>query len=263
MLPASWKGHRPLIGVVHLKPLPGSPEYAGDRGAILYAALRDLEAWVEGGAHGVLVENFGDAPFFPGRVPAHTVATLAAIGAEIRRKCPVPLGFNVLRNDGLSALAVAAAVEAEFIRVNILCGARLTDQGVIQGIAHDLLRERAVLRADSVAVIADVNVKHSAPLAPYDPAQEVEDVCRRGKASAVVVTGSGTGKSVDTDELRVVKLAAEPVPVFLGSGVTANTVAGFPQAGGFIVGTAAKRDGRVENPVDRERVRELVEAVRA
>jgi membrane complex biogenesis BtpA family protein len=248
---------------VHLKALPGSPGYGGDRGAILYAALRDTEAWVEGGAHGVIVENFGDAPFFPGRVPAHTLAGMAAIGNEIRRQCPVPLGFNVLRNDGVSALALAAAVGAEFIRVNILCGARLTDQGVIQGIAHDLLRDRSALDADAVAVLADVNVKHSAPLAPYDLSQEVEDACRRGGAAAVVVTGSGTGKGVDLEELRTVKRAAGEAPVLVGSGVTPESLEELAAvADGFIVGTAAKTDGRVENPVDKKRVAELVGLLR-
>ena len=90
-----------------------------------------------------MMENFGDIPFYPGRVPAYVVAQMTAIAAEVLRTVKVPLGINVLRNDGLSALAVAVAVGASFIRVNVLCGARVCDQGVLQGIAHDLLRERA------------------------------------------------------------------------------------------------------------------------
>ncbi|MDQ3439664.1 MAG: phosphorybosylanthranilate isomerase, partial [Planctomycetota bacterium] len=134
--------------------------------AIREAALRDAEALAEGGVHGIMMENFGDVPFFPGRVPAPVVAHVTAIGAEIRRSVDVPLGINVLRNDGQSALAVAHAVGADFIRVNVLSGARVTDQGIVQGIAHDLLRERAQLGATNVKILADVDVKHSAPLAP-------------------------------------------------------------------------------------------------
>src|SRR5688500_13424041 len=110
---------RIVIGMVHLLPLPGSPRFSGDVAAIRDAALRDAEALASGGVHGIMMENFGDVPFFPGRVPAAVVAHVTAIAAEIRRALDVPLGINVLRNDGQSALAVAHAVGADFIRVNV------------------------------------------------------------------------------------------------------------------------------------------------
>jgi hypothetical protein len=258
-----WNGIRPLIGVVHLKPLPGSPGFAGSAAAVRDHALADADALVAGGVHGLIVENFGDAPFFPGRVPPVTVAEMTLTALDIRRRFPrVPLGVNVLRNDGLSALAVAVAVGAAFLRVNILSGARVTDQGVIQGIAHDLLRERKRLKAEGVRILADVAVKHSAPLAPYDAVEEVEDVLARGRADAVVVSGSATGKPVDVEELRRVHAAAGGAPVILGSGVTVDNLPRFASlADGFIVGTALKQDGRVDAPVDGERVRRLVAAL--
>src|SRR5262249_29722023 len=157
------------------------PRHAGDLAGLRRHVLRDARTLVEGGVHGLMLENFGDAPFFPGRGPVETVTHMTMLAAEVRRAFPaVPLGVNVLRNDGLSALAVAHAVGASFIRVNILCGARVTDQGVIQGIAHDLLRYRMQLGATSVRILADVNVKHSAPLAARALAQEVADTIERG-----------------------------------------------------------------------------------
>ena len=109
-----------------------------------------------------MMENFGDVPFFPGRVPASVVAQMTAMACAVRDEVKLPLGINVLRNDGVSALAVAQAAGASFIRVNVLCGARVADQGLIQGIAHDLLRERAALGAAEIKIFADVDVKHSA-----------------------------------------------------------------------------------------------------
>jgi membrane complex biogenesis BtpA family protein len=254
-----WSGIKPVIGMVHLMALPGSPRFAGDLRAICDAALRDAEALAAGGVHGIMMENFGDAPFYPGRVPASVVAHVTAIAAEIRRAIPdVPLGINVLRNDGQSALAVAHAVGASFIRVNVLCGARVTDQGVIQGIAHDLLRERAHLGAHDIKIMADVDVKHSAPLAARPIVDEVDDTIERGLADAVIVSGAGTGKPTDPQHVRVVKGAAGDVPVFIGSGVSAATVDQFDAADGFIVGTAFKRNGGVAEPVDVERVRAFV-----
>jgi len=170
----------------------------------------------------------------------------------------VPLGINMLRNDGQSALAVAHAVGANFIRVNVLCGARVTDQGVIQGIAHDLLRERAHLGAHDIKIMADVDVKHSAPLAVRPIIDEVDDTIERGLADAVIVSGAGTGKPTDPQHVRVVKGAAGDVPVFIGSGVSAATVEQFDAADGFIVGTAFKRNGDVAEPVDIDRVRAFV-----
>jgi uncharacterized protein len=254
-------GARPIIGMIHLRPLPGSPRFDGDAAKILEQALRDAEAWAEGGVAALMLENFGDVPFYPERVPGHVVANMTAIACAVRAKIKLPLGINVLRNDGQSALAVAAAAGAQFIRVNILCGARLTDQGIVNGIAHDLLRDRAMLGAASVAILADVDVKHSAPLAARTLDDETADTIHRGLADGLIVSGSGTGKTTDPTQVRQVKAAAGGTPVLVGSGVSAGTIKSFiPHADGFIVGTSVKKDGDVGKAVDVKRVRALVKA---
>jgi membrane complex biogenesis BtpA family protein len=264
MLLDAWKNHpKVIIGMLHLPALPGSPGYGGSLSAIRDAMLRDAQLLAEGGVHGLMIENFGDTPFFPGRVPAHVVAHLTAIAAEVRRAVPnLPLGINVLRNDGLSALAVAAAVGANYIRVNVLCGARVADQGLLQGIAHELLRLRAELKAEAIKIFADVDVKHSAPLAERPIADEVDDTLHRGMADALIVSGAGTGKPTDPEKVKVVKVAAKATPVFLGSGVTPQSLpALLPHADGFIVGTYFKKDGVPTNPIDPARVRDLMKAI--
>jgi membrane complex biogenesis BtpA family protein len=248
--------------MLHLPPLPGAPGFCGDMEAVRRRAIEDAEALAAGGAHGLMLENYGDAPFFPGRTPTITATHMTALALDIGRRFNLPLGVNVLRNDGLTALAVAHAAGARFIRVNVLCGARVTDQGLIQGIAHDLLRERAALASD-VLIFADVNVKHSAPLALRPLADEVADLIHRGGADAVIVSGSGTGKPADLEELKQVKAAAGGTAVLIGSGVEAGTIPQFaPHANGFLVGTSIKRDGAVENPVDGERLQELMKSLK-
>jgi len=245
--------------MLHLPPLPGSPGFGSSLDAIYRTVLNDAKALEAGGVHGLMMENFGDIPFFPGRVPSFVVAQMTAIATEVRRVSKLPLGINVLRNDGLSALSVAVASGASFIRVNVLSGARVCDQGLLQGIAHDLLRERALLQANHIKILADVDVKHSAPLAARPVADEVDDTINRGLADGVIVSGAGTGKPTDLGKLQVVKAAAGDTPVFLGSGVTASSIASFlPHADGFIVGTAFKEGGDVAKPVDVQRVRELI-----
>lgn len=253
---------KPVIGMLHVPALPGSPQHKLSFNAIIDWVLKDAAALAGGGIEGLIIENFGDVPFYPGRVPPHTVAFMTALGHEVQRGFHLPLGINILRNDSESALAIASAVEAQFIRVNIHAGARLTDQGLIEGTAHETLRYRKLL-GSGVHIFADVDVKHSAPLAPRDLGDEVEELTSRGCADAIIVTGSATGKQTALEDLKVVKKAAGSAPVFAGSGVDASNLASVLQiADGVIVGTSFKRDSVTTNPVAPDRVQTFMDAVR-
>lgn len=256
------KKKKPLvIGMLHLPALPGSPQFAGDMDAIRKLLIADTKALTEGGVDALMMENFGDVPFCAGRVDAETVAIMTALAADVKRTSKLPLGINVLRNDGESALAIAVAVGAQFIRVNVLSGARVTDQGVIQGISYNLLRLRSRLGANDIGIMADVDVKHSAALAPRDIIDEVEDTIKRGLADAVIVSGAGTGKKADPHKVANVAKAAGSIPVFLGSGVDVKNVDSYGAARGFIVGTAFKKDGKVHTPVDVKRVQAFMKSL--
>lgn len=255
---------RPVIGVVHLPPLPGSPRgEPGTLDRVLERARRDAAALARGGADGALVENFGDAPFARGRVPAHTVAHMTRAVEAVREEAGLPTGVNVLRNDAESALAVAAAAGGSFVRVNVYIGARVTDQGIVQGRARQVQELRRRLAPD-VRVVADVRVKHSAAAGEPRPLEvEVEEAAGRGLADAVVVTGPATGRPPEPERLRRAAGAAGDAPVLAGSGVTAESVAQvLAHARGVIVGTALEEGGRTGAPVSGERVRAFVEAAR-
>lgn len=262
--PAWQKKGAIVIGMLHLPALPGSPQSVLSLSEIRDHVRCDAERLAAGGVDGLMMENFGDVPFYPGRVPAYVVAHMTALACEVRTQIDLPLGINVLRNDGRSALAVAHASGATFIRVNVLCGARVADQGLIQGIAHDLLRERAMLGATGIKIFADVDVKHSVPLAERSLEAEVDDLVKRALADAIVVSGAGTGKATDPGKARTVKSAAPDSAVFIGSGITAETIGEFAGAAdGFIVGTSLKEGGVATNPVDLDRVKSLMRRLKA
>jgi membrane complex biogenesis BtpA family protein len=224
--------------------------------------LEDAKALVDGGLHALVLENFGDIPFYPQQVPPHTVAFMTALGVEVKRQFNRPLGINVLRNDAESALAIAAAVSAEFIRVNVHVAARITDQGLLEGTAHRTLRYRRLLGSDT-KIFADVDVKHSAPVAVRDLKVEVEELVGRGCADAVIVTGSATGLETSLEDLKTAKSFAGSACVIAGSGIDARNIAATLRiADGAIVGTSLKRGGLTVNPVDQDRVRTLMEAAR-
>jgi len=254
----------PLIGMVHLPALPGAPQFDGDRAQVRERALADARTLAESGLDGVMVENFGDVPFYPEDVPKHVVADMAAICRDISESVDLPLGVNILRNDAAAALSVAAASGGSVVRVNVHTGSASTDQGQLEGRAHETLRLREQIDAD-VAILADIAVKHAAP-----PDRDIEaltaDAIERGLADGLVVSGPATGETVEASHLDAVLAArngaSRDVPVFLGSGVTAENAADLlSRADGAIVGTALKRDGVTTNPVDRERAETVVAAV--
>jgi hypothetical protein len=257
----------PVIGMVHLPPLPGAPEAPDDGAAAMEAAVDravgDATALDRGGVDGLVVENFGDAPFFPDDVPKHTVAAITRAATAVAAATDLPIGINVLRNDAAAAVSVAAAVGAAFVRVNVHTGARVADQGIVEGRAHDTIRLRERLGV-GVDVFADTDVKHSAPLAPTGySAESFADTTERGLADAVIASGSGTGEPIDDDALREVVAERDrhglDTPVLVGSGVRPATVADrLSVADGVIVGTALKRDAETTAPVDPDRVTDLV-----
>jgi len=260
---AIFRTHKPIIGMVHLRPLPGSPRYTGKGiSGALEAALRDVKALESGGVDGLLIENYGDSPFKPSPTDPETVASMTAIAKDISRQTKLPSGVNVLRNGALAALAIAHVIGARFIRVNVLTESMLTDQGVINACAHDLMRYRRRLGATDVHVFADVRSKHAAPIVSRPVEESARDAAYRGMADALIVTGPHTGAEPDRDQLRRVKESVPDRPVLIGSGLTSRNAAEvLREADGAIVGTSLKENGLIEKPVDETRVRELVKSV--
>jgi len=253
---------RPLIGMVHLPPLPGSPRWAGSMGPVLDRAVTDAAALEASGFDGVLVENFQDVPFYPDQVPPETVAAMAVCVREVVRAVKLPVGVNVLRNDAAAAMAIACVGGARFVRVNVHTGVMAADQGLLTGRPHETLRLRRALGA-GVAIIADVWVKHAAPFPGCSLEQAAEDTYLRGLADALIVTGAGTGKTTDPALVDVVKAAVPEAPVLIGSGITPGTISeALAVADGAIVGSSVCLGGIAGAGIDPERARKLIEAIR-
>jgi membrane complex biogenesis BtpA family protein len=248
---------KPLLACVHLLPLPGAPHYAGSMKEVCDRALAEADIFKRCGVDGLIVENFRDKPFYPGRIPAETVASLAAVTREVRRSVNLPVGVNALRNDGEAALAAATAAEAHFIRVNVHMGAVVSEQGIIQGMSHETLRLRAALRSN-VLIFADVGVKHAAPLADRGLAAETRDLAERGLVDAIIVSGELTGSETKAEDVDVVR-AHTSLPLLIGSGANPENIHKvFGKVEGFIVGSYFKKEGNGNNFVEEERVRKFV-----
>ncbi|MEM9978570.1 MAG: BtpA/SgcQ family protein [Cyanobacteria bacterium P01_D01_bin.2] len=264
-LNALFKTSTPVIGVVHLLPLPTSARWQGSLQAVIDRAVQETVALVSSGINGIIVENFFDAPFTKEAIDPAVVSAMTIVVSRLQQLVTVPIGLNVLRNDGYSGLAIAACTGAEFIRVNVLTGVMATDQGIIEGDAHRLMRYRRELGAD-VKVFADVLVKHAAPVGSVAMetamANAVADTIHRGLADAVIVSGGATGYAPTGQDLANAKAAAGKTPVLVGSGATVDNVRDLMQsADGVIVSSSLKRWGQIEQAVDPYRVGQFMNAM--
>lgn len=257
-----FKTPNPVIGVVHLLPLPTSPRWGGSLKAVIDRAEQEMTALASGGVDGVIIENFFDAPFTKDRVDPAVVSAMTLIVQRLMNLVTLPVGINVLRNDAQSAIAIATCVHAHFIRVNVLTGVMATDQGLIEGQAHQLLRYRRELGSD-VKILADVLVKHARPLGSPNLTTAVQETIERGLADGVILSGWATGSPPPLEDLELASAAANGTPVFIGSGANWENISTLMQAAdGVIVSSSLKRRGRIEQPIDPIRVSQFVEAAR-
>ncbi|HEY9623820.1 MAG TPA: BtpA/SgcQ family protein [Crinalium sp.] len=257
-----FKTDHPIIGVVHLLPLPTSPRWGGSLKAVIDRAEQEATALASGGVDGIIVENFFDAPFAKDSVDPAVVSAMSLVVERLMHMLTLPIGINVLRNDAHSAMAIATCVRAQFIRVNVLTGVMATDQGLIEGQAHQLLRYRRELGSD-VKILADVLVKHARPLGSPNLTTAVQETIDRGLADGVILSGWATGSPPSLEDLELASAAANGTPVFIGSGADWENIPQLIQAAdGVIVSSSLKRRGRIDQPIDPIRVSQFVEAMR-
>ncbi|MEO3703814.1 photosystem I biogenesis protein BtpA [Trichormus azollae] len=255
-----FKTRTPIIGVVHLLPLPTSPRWGGSLKVVTDRAEQEATALASGGVDGLIVENFFDAPFTKNQVDPAVVSAMTVVVQRIQNLVTLPIGLNILRNDAKSAMAIASCVRAQFIRVNILTGVMATDQGLIEGEAHQLLRYRRELGSD-VKILADVLVKHARPLSSPNLTVAVKDTIERGLADGVILSGWATGSPPNLEDLELACGAAAGTPVLIGSGANWENIGTLMQAAnGVIVSSSLKRHDQTSQPIDPTRVSQFVEA---
>ena len=263
-LQALFPTRKPVIGVIHLRPLPGAPRYAGAPvGEIYAAAVRDARVLADGGIDGIILENASDMPFArPEDIGPETVAALTAACLEVRGAVATPIGITCVANGVIPALGIAKAVGARWVRANQWVNAYVANEGILNGPAPAAMRYRARIGAQDVAIFADVHVKFGAHAITADRsiAEQATDA-EWFDADVLIASGTRTGSATEPREVEEVKSGTN-LPVIVGSGLSAEQVpALFAIADGAIVGQWLKQDGRWWNPVDPRRVEQLMAAV--
>jgi membrane complex biogenesis BtpA family protein len=256
---------KPIIGMVHLPALPGTPLFdnSGGMAAIRDWVRRDLDALQSGGIDAVMFCNENDRPY---RLDADfaSVAAITDVVASVREELTVPFGVNVLW-DPKATLAVAKATGARFCR-EIFTGAFAGDFGLWVRSAGDSARYRREIGADDVRLIFNINAEFAAPIAPRPVAQLARSVVFSSNPDAICVSGAITSQAADASEVAEVAqaISGTGVPVLINTGFKIeNAAALLAYADGAIVGSSLKVDGVTWNPVEKRRVEALMAAVKS
>jgi membrane complex biogenesis BtpA family protein len=254
-----FKTTKPVIGMVHLKPLPGSPSYdsSGGMKKIMEAAYRDTERLVSGGIDAVQVENQWDRPFLKSQnIGPETVAAVSAAACNLRARFDIPMGITIHLNGAAQALAVAVAVGCSWVRVFELANAYIANAGIIEAAGPAVMRYRSFLRAENIMVFGDFHVKHGSHqiTSDRDIVEQAEDV-QTALGDAVIVTGIKTGVAPQKDDIMSIRDAVS-LPILIGSGLSVKNLDEiFPLTDGAIVGSSFKENGVLSNAVDLEKVK--------
>ena len=251
---------KPIIGMVHLQPLPGSPKYGGSMDEVYEAAVADLNALLEGGTNAVIVENFGDIPYGTEN-ELITYTSFVNIFTRLKEICDMPMGVNIQFNDFRAEWAIAYACDADFIRVECLAENRMGPNGVINACGPEMMRLKARYPKD-ICLICDINVKHTFEMVSMPLDFTIESIVEGG-GDCLICTGVTTGKSPSVEDVKNMKALSEGLPVIVGSGVNAKTVNDYlAVSDGAIIGSSFKKDGKVLNPVDAKRVKDLMDCIK-
>lgn len=252
---------KPLIGMVHVRALPGAPHASLPIVEIVRIAVTEARALRDAGFDAVMLENMHDAPYLNRTVGPEITACMTVALAAVREAVECPLGVQILAGANREALAAALACGAQFIRAEGFVFAHVADEGIIASDAGELLRYRRAIGADAIAVFADVKKKHSSHAITADVSlEETAHAAEFFGADAAIVTGAATGAPTDLQDLQAARRGTQ-LPVLVGSGTTAGSLEKlWPHADAFIVGSSLKAGGDWRNELDPHRMAAMTAA---
>lgn len=249
-----------LIGMVHVGALPGTPRFANNFEQLIEKAVVEAQALQKAGFGAIILENMHDVPYLRTSVGPEITAAMAVASTEVRRAVSIPMGIQILAGANIAALSVAQAVGAEFIRVEGFVFSHIADEGLIEACAGQLLRLRRELGAEKIKIFADIKKKHSSHAITSDiNISETAHAAEFFGADGVIITGSATGTTASLEELALVKKSVR-IPVWIGSGITPDNLSHYKDANAWIVGSSLKKEGMWSNPLDLNRLNEMVKA---
>lgn len=256
--------NKPVIGVIHIKALPGTPAYEGDVKKISVHAKKEAEIYKDNGIDFLMIENMHDTPYLKRNVGPEITSLMSVIGYEIKNTTQLPCGIQILAGANKDAIAAAHSAGLDFIRAEGFVYAHIADEGIMESDAGELLRYRKMIGAENILIFTDIKKKHSSHSITSDvDIVETAHTAEFFRSDGVILTGIATGKETDVDEVKMVKENIN-IPVLIGSGLTVDNIENYiPYADGFIVGSHFKKEGLWKNEIDTKRVTKFMKKIKS
>lgn len=257
-----FKKEKPVIGMVHVQALPGTPKHKFETSLIIDKAIEEAQLYVKAGIDAIMIENMHDIPYLKNGVGHEVSSMMTLIAYQIKQEINLPVGIQILAGANKEALAVAKASSIDFIRAEGFVFAHTADEGIIEAQAGDLLRYRKQIAADSVAIFTDIKKKHSSHAITQDISLlDTAKAARFFLSDGVIITGNHTGEAASLEELQILKEALD-MPIIVGSGITNENISKYyPLCDAMIVGSHFKKEGYWENELSYERVVKFMEYI--
>lgn len=254
---------KPVIGMIHVQALPGTPKYQNSIQAIIDHAIEEVEIYKKAGIDALAIENMHDVPYLKNEVGPEIIATMTAVAQAVKQESQLPCGIQILAAANQAALAVAQAAKFDFIRAEGFVFGHLADEGYIDSNAGALLRYRKMIGAEDIAVFTDIKKKHSSHAISADVSLvETAKAAAYFLSDGLIITGSSTGLAANQQALQEVHQATQ-IPTLVGSGITLDNIGDYwTIADGFIVGSYFKQDSIWSNPLDYERIARFMDKVK-
>ena len=253
---------KPLIAMVHVPAMPGTPAYTGK--GIIAQAVAEAKMYHKMGVDGLLLENMHDTPYLRRLVGPETIAWMTAVSLAVKQAVgDMSCGIQILAGANKAALAVAQAAGLQYIRAEGFVYGHLADEGWMDADAGELLRYRRQIDAEDILVLTDIKKKHSAHSATADISlAETAQAAAFFRSDGLIVTGQTTGAAASVADVKAAKEACPKLPVLVGSGVDPDNLPHLlPYCDALIVGSYCKVDGYWANPLDPVRIEGLLSAL--
>lgn len=253
------KLYKPIIGMIHVQALPGTPAYGGSVSAIIDHALAEARTYQQAGIDALALENMHDVPYLKRTVGPEITSLMAVIAAAVKAETQLPCGLQILAGANQAALGAALAAGLDFIRAEGFVFGHLGDEGLFDADAGSLLRYRRQIGAEHIQIFTDIKKKHSAHALTADiDLLETARTAAYFRSDGLLITGGSTGYPADLEALRALQ-GIVSIPILVGSGLTADNIAQYlPLADAFIVGSWFKKGGHWMGALDPGRVRQFM-----
>ena len=254
---------KPIIAMIHIDALPGTPKYGGDIISIINKAKTEAVVYKDAGIDVLMIENMHDVPYLNRTAGPEITAIMSIILYEVKNISGLPSGIQILAGANKQALGAALAAGADFIRAEGFVYAHVADEGFFNSDAGEILRFRKQIGADHISIFTDIKKKHSSHSITGDT--DITDTAKAAEyflSDGVIITGSATGKEPSLEEIRSVKESIN-IPVLAGSGITIENVQEYSQyCDSLIIGSYFKTDGKWYNPAEINRVKGIVKIIK-